>query len=263
MGFGDILDAAFSLYRKSYVALVLTMAITNVPVLLLQVLVYRPQLTQIGSISSLLAGHGASPGSLPTINPATTVPIYFLFFIGAIAGIAIVDQVYRGGTANVGASYRTAFRRLLPAVGLAIVAFVGLAVGFVAFIIPGVIAAVYLSQSLFLVVVDGEGVFHSIGHSLRLVRGFFWRVIGISVVATLVYYVVVGLLGAVLGGIVGLIFHAAIGLPGYFAALAVVGFILQTLVPSFPTVALYILFMDLRVRKEGLDLIPTGAPPEA
>lgn len=263
MGFGDVLDAAFSLYRKSYVALVVTMAIVNVPVLLLQVFVSRPQVAQIGGIANLLAGHRVAPGGLPPINAATTVPIYLLFLVGAIAGIAIVDQVYRGGAANVGAAYRTALQRLLATVGLGIVGFLAVAAGMVAFVIPGLVIGVYLSQSLFLVVLEKEGVFRAIGRSVRLVRGFFWRVIGISVVSALIYYVVVGLLGAALGGIVGLIFHATIGLPGYFAALAVVGFVLQTLLPSFATVALYVLFMDLRVRKEGLDLLLADAPTEA
>jgi hypothetical protein len=70
------------------------------------------------------------------------------------------------------------YRRLI-AVDLIYAALV--AVGFVAFLVPGVIAFVYLGLAAPVVEIEGRGVREALARSARLVRGNFWVVLAVLV----------------------------------------------------------------------------------
>lgn len=270
MGFGDVLDAAFSLFRKSYVAIVLAMAIVNIPSAIIQLLTLQSALTRFTSIFGSTTS-GSPPSTLPlaqlpglfTQSLLVSIPVQLLTLLGTAAVFVVFDQVYRGGASNLGGAYRQALRRFLLALGIAILVGLAVGVGLIIVIIPGILAAVYFSQSLFLGVLTRDGVFTSIGRSVRLVRGFFWRVVGVTVVAYLVYAVANLLVTGIFEGILAGVAHAALGSVTYTAGVSIISLVLQTLLGTFPLAALYVQFMDLRVRKEGLDLHDVPPPAEA
>lgn len=269
MGFGDVLDAAFSLFRKSYVAIVLAMAIVNIPSAIIQLLSLQSSLTRFANIFS--TPNGAPPTTLPiaqltglfTQSILVSIPVQMLTLFGTVAVLVVFDQVYRGGTSDLGAAFRHALRRFLVALGIAIVVGLLTVVGMIIVIIPGILALVYFSQSLFLGVLTKENVFTAIGRSVRLVRGFFWRVVGVAVVSYLVYAIANLLVTGIFEGILAGVAHATLGSVTYTAGVTIISLVLQTLLGSFPLAALYVQFMDLRVRKEGLDLHDVPPPAEA
>ncbi len=251
--FGNVLDTAFSLYRRSFSTVVLAMAIANVPVLIIEVIMLQQSQTVLS---------GAVPSASAIANLAKNfnglgIVADLLSLLGVAAVLVVLDLVYRGEAATIGKAYSQAAKRYLMFLLVSIVVGVTGVVGLILLIIPGVILLTYFSQTMFLTVLDGAG-FGALGRSWRLVSGHFWRVLGIAVVAFLIYYVVV----IFIDGLTGAIVVAAAGLSPSpttaAAAIAVVALIVQTLIGAFPLAALYVQHMDLRVRKEGLDLAGTG-----
>jgi hypothetical protein len=92
---------------------------------------------------------------------------------------------------------------ILPLFGLSIVVGVCVAIGFVLFIIPGLVLLTWWALSVPALVIERHGVFASVGRSRQLVRGNGWRVFGVVVVFFLMQAVISGVLGAILVGAFG------------------------------------------------------------
>lgn len=95
----------------------------------------------------------------------------------------------------------------------------------------------------------------AVGRSVRLVRGRLWRTVGVA----LVLYLVWGILSAILSS-PNLVLNLVVG--GRAAAIlgVVVGALAQAVLMPFLPVAFTLLYYDLRVRKEGLDLEIMAGP---
>jgi hypothetical protein len=128
----------------------------------------------------------------------------------------------------------------------------------VALVIAALLLTVRLSFYPQTVVVEGQGPIECLTRSWKLVAGQMWRTLGI--------YLVISILGSVLLGIILLLFIALGALLGVTIqqplesyALIVTFFelirLLTTmLVQPFTLIGLTLLYYDLRVRKEGLDM---------
>jgi hypothetical protein len=72
---------------------------------------------------------------------------------------------------------------LLPLIGVSILAGLGIAIGFVLFIIPGLILLVIWSVVAPVMVLERPGVFAAFGRSRELVRGNGWAVFRVILIA--------------------------------------------------------------------------------
>jgi hypothetical protein len=75
---------------------------------------------------------------------------------------------------------------LLPVIGAAILAGIGIAIGLVLLIVPGLILLTFWSLIIPFIVLGGSGVFEAFGNSWRTVRGYAWRVFGTYVLVVLI-----------------------------------------------------------------------------
>jgi hypothetical protein len=75
---------------------------------------------------------------------------------------------------------------LLPVIGASILAAIGIAIGFVLLIVPGLILLTFWSLIVPFIVLAGSGVFEAFGNSWRTVRGYAWRVFGTYVLVFLI-----------------------------------------------------------------------------
>lgn len=137
----------------------------------------------------------------------------------------------------------------------------GSAGGAVALGLLGALAAVVLAvwvgvRTLFVApayVLEGQRLFPTIGRAWRLTRGSFWRVFGIAALATLVVYIV----NQVVSGPVGVLLLLVPGLQSGFVSILLsvlstaLGLIVQVVFLA-PVIAL--LYIDVRMRREGLDI---------
>jgi len=93
---------------------------------------------------------------------------------------------------------RAAGPYILPVMGAAFLAAIGVTIGFFLLIVPGFILLTFWSLIVPFIVLGGSGVFQSFGNSWRTVRGYAWRVFGTYVLVFLVLIAFAIVLGFIL-----------------------------------------------------------------
>jgi hypothetical protein len=99
--------------------------------------------------------------------------------------------------ASMGELVRSALPFLLPLIGAGLLSGLGVGIGFVLLVVPGLFLMTIWAVIAPAIVVEGKRVREAFGRSRQLVRGYGWPVFGVIVVALLI--TVIG--GLVLGGI--------------------------------------------------------------
>jgi hypothetical protein len=87
---------------------------------------------------------------------------------------------------------------ILPVIGASILAGIGITIGFVLLIVPGLILLTFWCLIVPFIVLAGSGVFEAFGNSMRTVRGHAWRVFGTYVLVFLILIAFTIVLGIVL-----------------------------------------------------------------
>ncbi len=90
---------------------------------------------------------------------------------------------------------------VLPLIGVGILAGIAIGVGFLLFVVPGLILLTIWAVIAPVIVVERSGVMDSFGRSRELVRGNGWQVFGVIFVVFLITGVVAAILGAIGTGI--------------------------------------------------------------
>ena len=111
------------------------------------------------------------------------------------------------------------------------------------------------------VVLEREGPVRALGRSWRLVRGSFWRVLGITLLAGLIVVVTAGVLqipfslfAAMAGGGNSLLPSTGGNVAGILIS-AVGGVVAGAVARPISAGVAVLLYVDLRMRREGLDLV--------
>ncbi len=228
MGFGDVLDAGFQIFRSAFWQLALAEAIIAIPVAIIQAL-WMPH---------SVPGNLQQSVHLFTSNAPISLLIGVLGILQTAAVVAVAQQAAIGRPASALQGYRLAISRFPEALGFGLLFAIAIGVGLAIVVIPGIIAAIWLSQGIFLIVLGNRGILQGISESYRLVAGHFWRVLGIALVSFLMETIV--------SLLVTMLFTAAIG---HGAVTAVVTTAVGILLGSFPLVVLYIQYRDLLQRR--------------
>ena len=119
---------------------------------------------------------------------AVLVSFVALFWLQA-ALVKAVDDI-RDGRADlsVGDTFGAARAHLAAVVVAGLLAAIGIAIGFVLLIIPGLVLLTFWCVIVPTIVIEGKSAGESFGRSFDLVRGHFWRVLGVIVLAVLIYF---------------------------------------------------------------------------
>ena len=236
---GEILDVSFTLYRRHFGALALVALIcSGFPVLL--------------SIYIEAAG-----GMLTNLGLTAAYYVVFMVLsaIATAATVFIVSESYLGRPLGA----REALARATPLLGRIIVCSILLALvvgmGFLFFLLPGVILACGLLLAFpALVLEPGSTPTGALGRSWALTRGARWRMFGLLLTLVILLYIPL----VSLGGLAAILLPtsdlaaAGSGSAGLFAV-ALAGVVQMLIYPLFYCV-LTVAYYDLRVRKEGFDL---------
>ncbi len=213
-----------------------------------------------------------------------------LLGISLLTGILVtaLSQAVLGQRPTFGEVWRAAAPRMLPLVGLTMLFVVGYCVLSIAVFVPGIMltvvsgvaGAIVIILSIFVwlaglawlfvrltlaapaLVLERIGVFASMRRGWTLTRDSYWRCLGILVLAGLIVTVANGVLvipGALVSGVYGVAnpddplavagFH-----PVQLVINGVTGIIASTIVYPFWAAVTSLLYIDLRMRREGLDI---------
>jgi hypothetical protein len=134
----------------------------------------------------------------------------------------------------------------------------GLAVAAGLVLVPAVVVlAVWVGTRLLLLppalVLEGNGVLASVARAWRLTRGSFWRILGIYLLAS----VIVGIVGQVLSVPVSVIAAVAqpdVTSPTFIFLTTFFSGLVQAISTVFLAAVVALLYVDLRIRREGLDV---------
>jgi uncharacterized membrane protein len=110
-------------------------------------------------------------------------------FVATFLVQAAMIKAVRDGRADLSmdATISAAARYLLPVVGAAILAGIGIGIGLALLIVPGLILMTYWSLIVPSIVIGESGVMASFGKSWRAISGHFWQAFGTYVLVFLIW----------------------------------------------------------------------------
>jgi len=247
MGVGEILDAAIRLYRRHWRTFMAIVAIVIVPFELL------------GEISARLVIHpfkfngqvfipATDEGALVAVNIVFAVAQFLLITpLLTAAMVRAVGDSYMGEAPDVSRAFRTASARLWSVLLVVFVASLAVVGGLILLIIPGLIFyARFLFGSSVVVLEGGRGT-QALRRSWRLVKGHTGKVLGTVILAGILSSIVVGILVFPAG-------LAARTLTEGWIVRAIAVSLAAVITTPFTTIIPVLLYFDMRIRKEGLDL---------
>lgn len=269
-GIGEILDAAFKIYRSHFKLLVGLAAIAIVPVTVLQVVTAQPFLDNFSTIldDPSLADPSADPTEVLGPLFASMGALLGVGLLGFLAQTLVqaetvhaVSDTYAARSPVFKTSLSMGAKALPVLIATWLLAVIPLAVGFVLCLLPGVALATMWSMTTQTVVVEKQGPIASLRRSWQLVKPRFWPVLGTVLLA----YLITSVAQAIPSGIGQvLLFPSALdtantgALPESFNSYLLVSTIGSAIVGLFTypyTASVYtILYYDLRIRGEAFDL---------
>lgn len=241
-GIGEVLSAAFDIYRNNAANLLLIVAVVVVPLSFVSALLARAFAATETTVE--IGGQPVTQlesRSLFVVLVAALVVVAIGVIIGAILQAAILRgaaQATIGDPVDIEASYRWGLRRFGSVLLISLLVGLVVAVGFILLIIPGIVFGVFLSVAIPALVVENRRGTEALKRSWNLVSGYFWHALAVLVVAAII--------AAVVGLILGLIGGSNWFVSWIFSAIA------QIITAPFTALVGIVLYLDLRARKEAL-----------
>lgn len=228
---GRVLSQSFAVFARHILSFTLVSGIIMVPVILL--------------------GFFAGLYSEDTGAPPTTEKLLFLgatillsLVLSPLAWAIIIHGSYqdmRNKPVRIGDSIGLAVARLLPLLGVGLLYSIGVMLGMLLIIVPGIILMVMWYVSVPVCVVEKTGAIASLSRSRQLTEGYRWKILALGLIIVAISFLsnLVPELGALMAGPFGLL-----GLT----------LITQAAVQAFFGVVVAVTYHDLRVAKEGVDI---------
>ncbi|CAJ59962.1 MULTISPECIES: hypothetical protein [Frankia] len=207
--------------------------------------------------------------AITTENASTAVSalgILATFALDLVLGLflsGVLSVVVSEATLGSRIGPTEAVKRVAPRLGglfaLTVVVTAAVALGLVALLVGAVVVGIYLGLATPAYILEGGGVRHALRRSVTIVRGSWWRCLGILVLSTLVAF----MLSAVLTIITAVILGSSDVFGDFLGGdLTITGHIVQGIgqllatTISTPIVSgtVVLLYIDLRIRREGLDV---------
>lgn len=188
---GRVLQGTFSVISRNFVTfLALSAIFAGLPSVIASV-----------SVSQMMgpAGQFTNFSALPSLIPTWLVAIVANSVLqGALVHATVADM--NGRPVSVPDCLATGLRHFLPLIGIGILYALGVGLGCVLLLVPGLIAAVVWCLAVPSEVVERTTVFSSFQRSRDLTRGNRWRIFGVFVIYMVIAWVIQAVLLGVFGG---------------------------------------------------------------
>jgi len=234
---GDVVNETFSIYGNQFGPLIGSAIVVFVVV-------------------GILAGLLATGGVILVLLASIVQLVGRLLYVGFV--VKLVEDVRDGRRdSSIGDLFSVAAPAILPLIGFSILAGIGIAIGLILIIVPGLILLTFWSVGAPAIVAERVGVIEAFGRSWNLVKGNGWSVFGVLVVVTLIWLAI----GFIL---------VAIANPIGNGAIVVANVIAGALTAPLFALAVSVMFFDLgggRVAEapaaDATPPPPPSAPPSA
>jgi hypothetical protein len=253
LGIGETLDAAIKIFTRHWRPLVLSVIGLVLPVQVIGVLVTASIAPE--SLDLTTSETGVSRGE-ETEFLLSQLAVALLSFLSVLLATATcfkaVADAYLGVEPDWRRSLKFAARRLPALVGLAILGGLAVALATLALVVPGIWLFVSYAVAVPALLLERIGPVTALRRSFRLVKGRWWATFGVLLVG----YLLASIVGAIVQSAITLV--PSILADGNTAALAlgaaVGGTVGAVITTPYSAAVVALLYFDLRVRKEGLDL---------
>jgi hypothetical protein len=229
MSIGAVLDEAWTLFTRFFLRFFAIALVVFVAINLLYALV----------ASAISADNDGAALALGVLTLATVV-IGTTWLQGAFV-YAVQDA--RDGTfdASVGEVFSRVSSSIAPLLVAGLLAGIGIAIGFVLLVVPGLLLLTIWAVIAPVIVVERKRALESFGRSRELVRGHGWVVFGIVLITGL------------LSGIATTLLQAAFSFLPRFLEILIGSTIAQAVVSPFGAIALAITYFRLRDAHAAVD----------
>ena len=264
MPVGELLDETFKLYRRHFTVIASVAIVIILPNLVLSLISGSYRANPFTYVQDVLQNVN-NPDQLAAIQARqsqyTSSPLYLLSFpIAALLVPFSVGALYRAATSlaagnleTVGSVLAGTARRYFAVWGIVILGAL-VAIGMIGIVTIPVVLWVLIRWSVAIPALFAEGIgpVKALGRSWNLVRDNWWRTLGILIIVTIMVSLIQTALATLFGGAAALV----PGLTGDIRAgiVTTVTTLIDALVGAIQPIAITLLYLDLRVRKEGLDL---------
>jgi len=245
----QLLDQTFALYRKNFVLFAGIMAISQLVILVFQLIPV-----------ALIASAGAQPGggSWLALGGAvffliTAVVTLIAYAVAQLATVNAVSAVYLDRPITVREAYEKVRGKVRRMVDLVFSVGLRVAIGFMLLIIPGLRWMIRYSVAAPALAIEDLKVKDAMERSKNLTDGRYKDILLIYFLFLLLNYVIIIAFNAPILGVA-----AAMKMPersfGFQAGQHLANFLAGVIVGPFITIAMSLVYYDQRVRKEAFDL---------
>jgi hypothetical protein len=257
LGVSDLIDETFRIFRRHFLLFAKIGAVLMIPVGLIEII----QQVAVQQHADDLAFNLLTSGVVALVRA-----IVYMAVLSAI--IYAMSEIRLGRMPTVGDAYNEGMEHFLSMIWIAFLYV--LLPGLIGVTIIGLPVAVYLGVcwifGLHVAVIESKRGMSALSRSKALVKGHWWRVLGIYMLISIIV------------GIISVIFSAPTTILGVMIALgrddetfralgAAIGVIFSTagtiITGPIVYIASVLLYYDLRARKEGLDLEMVANQTEA
>lgn len=209
---------------------------------------------------------GDMTASVDPTNPAAGLAIFTSVWYWAtlLFGLAMSALMYGGAihgylraARGVEASLPECFEKgvtvLLPLIGLTLLWWIGISLGLLLLVVPGLILLTMWAAAMPALVGEDTGVIESFGRSRELTRGYRLKIFFFLLLFLIAFYLVFAVLiggligGASLGGLMGAMQTEAMASPVFLVATGVLGWVFTMLICA----ALSAIYLELLEIKDG------------
>jgi uncharacterized membrane protein YGL010W len=229
----DTFNRIFSVYGSQFLVLIGAALIVFVPVALINGLAINNSSTGLLLLGSILGLVGNA------------------LYTGTVVE-AVRDLRDGRRDFSLGQLFKSAAPRIVPLILAGFVFGIGLVIGLILIIIPGLIFATLFCLFAPAIVIERQGVFGSLQRSRDLIRGNAWRVFGVILVVLIIVIVASSLVTRLAHGVADNLAGALVG-----------NLIANVLTAPIFALAVTVLYFQLRDIREGTQGLSSPAPPPA
>jgi uncharacterized membrane protein len=243
MSIGRVFQRAFSAIALNPVVILgLALVVGALPGLLFS---YAFVQLGIGSPTALQSGAISFRGFMAAAFLSSVIMFVFSALVQGALTRATVSAI-EGTRATFGQSLSAAVLVLLPLIGLSLLWALGVGIGFMLLIVPGIMLLMAWAVAVPSLVVERQGVFAAFRRSSELTKGSRWKIFGLSLVLLVIYWLI-----SVVIGLVGLRPYSAATVGAMTVTTSIGSVVLNTVFNALWGTIQSSLYVELREAKEG------------